>query len=583
LAAILLLAMAGAGWWALTTQRQGLREAREESIRAVGVLVAQSAERLLASEELSSLRTLIIEVAREKKLSRCSVVLADGGVIADSEPSRITVKTLPDSLGQPVALPEEPMRPGWVSLRFPLRFLGDHGSFVQVSAEVASPLWALWKAQAGIGAFGVMGMLALLGVYRRMRLRLRGIGAVREALLEFGNGETSPAVLGVNSDLGPEAAAWMRLLQDRQRIEGELAVERAREAVATRRDLKGDLVHACDAMWQGLVLLDDDLKAQYANGAAAVFLRSKRDAIVGAKITDVIRDGKVIDAIRAVAAGAVKTRTTVEVRREESDGGGVLRFSVRPVRRDDSATALIMIEDVTQQRVADEARNSFVAQATHELRTPLTNIRLYVEQAVEEGEKDPAVRAQALNVINQESRRLERIVGDMLSVAEIEAGSLKLRDGDVRLDALFRDLEADFTATAHEKRITLTFSLPPKFPVFRGDRDKIVLALHNLIGNAVKYTPEGGTVTVKVEADAERLVVSVADTGIGISEDEAELVFERFYRSRDGRVSKITGSGLGLALAREVVRMHGGDIALESRLNQGSTFTMTIPVRAKAA
>jgi signal transduction histidine kinase len=117
----------------------------------------------------------------------------------------------------------------------------------------------------------------------------------------------------------------------------------------------------------------------------------------------------------------------------------------------------------------------------------------------------------------------------------------------------------------------------------RGDRDKIVLALCNLLGNAVKYTPDGGAVTVKVDVGEDKVVVDVVDTGIGVSDEESELIFERFYRSKDGRVAKITGTGLGLALAREVVRMHGGDITLRSQLNQGSTFTMTLPTRAAAA
>jgi signal transduction histidine kinase len=124
---------------------------------------------------------------------------------------------------------------------------------------------------------------------------------------------------------------------------------------------------------------------------------------------------------------------SVEVKR--TDGAGVLRFSIRAIGRDDAAGAVVFIEDITQQRIADESRNSFVAQATHELRTPLTNIRLYVEQAIEAGEGDATTRANALNVINQESLRLERIVSDMLSVSEIEAGSIKLRSDDVRARA----------------------------------------------------------------------------------------------------------------------------------------------------
>jgi signal transduction histidine kinase len=330
------------------------------------------------------------------------------------------------------------------------------------------------------------------------------------------------------------------------------------------------------------VLVDDRLNVKYANGAAAIFLRAKRESLPGTSIQDHVKDSEVLESLRAVAGGGVRRRAIVEVSRPESQGGGVLRISVRPVRKDDSAAALLTIEDITQQRVADEARNAFVAQATHELRTPLTNIRLYVEQAIEAGD-DNAVRTRALDVINQESRRLERIVGDMLSVSEIEAGSFKLRAGDVRLETMFDDLKAEYAAQAKEKNLNLSLHLPPKLPVLRGDRDKIVLALHNLIGNALKYTPEGGKVDVKVDADEQRLQVEVADTGIGISPEETDLIFEKFYRAKDKRVSAITGTGLGLALAREVVRMHGGDIAVRSQLDQGSTFTLTLPIRAEAA
>jgi len=270
-------------------------------------------------------------------------------------------------------------------------------------------------------------------------------------------------------------------------------------------------------------------------------------------------------------------------RKDDGPGGaGVLRFSVRPVRRDDAASAMVTIEDITQQKVAEEARHAFVAHTTHELRTPLTNIRLYVETAIDEGEANPATRAKCLNVINGETRRLERIVGEMLSMAEIEAGSLKLKPDDVRLETLFDELKADYQQQAIERQIDLQLKLPPKLPVLRGDRDKIVLALHNLMGNALKYTPEGGKVTITVEVDNRQISVSIADTGIGISPEDAERIFERFYRAKDPRVAKITGTGLGLTLAREVVRMHGGDITVESQIDQGSTFTMTLPLKAAA-
>lgn len=347
----------------------------------------------------------------------------------------------------------------------------------------------------------------------------------------------------------------------------------------------GDTQVLCDALWQGLLLVDDKMTVRYANGAAAVLLQARREQMVNAEAGKVINDKHVLAAIQDVAAGRAKPRGALEVKRGPGGPGGgepqgVLRFHVRPIRRNDAGAALVVIEDVTQQRAADEARNAFVAQAAHELRTPLTGIRLNVEQIVDEGENDPAGRAECINVIGREARRLERIVGDMLSLSEVESGALSLRTDDVRLDALMRELEEEFRAPALDKDMKLRFDLPPKLPVIQGDRDKIVLAVHNVIGNAIKYTPAGGEVSVKVTEDGPGVVIEVADNGIGIKEDEAEMVFEKFYRARDRRVASITGTGLGLALAREVVRLHGGDITVKSQLDKGSTFTITIPAAA---
>ncbi|MDP7348314.1 MAG: HAMP domain-containing sensor histidine kinase, partial [Phycisphaeraceae bacterium] len=194
-------------------------------------------------------------------------------------------------------------------------------------------------------------------------------------------------------------------------------------------------------------------------------------------------------------------------------------------------------------------------------------------------------RMQAINVINQEATRLERIVDDMLSVAEIESGEMKLRHDDVRMDELLTHMRADFQAQADEKQIQLVFDLSPKLPVIQADRDKIGLVLINVIGNALKYTPQKGKVTVIVDVtdDEQRIVFDVRDTGIGIDSGEIERIFDKFYRANDRRVAKIVGTGLGLALTRAVVQQHGGGIAIESELDKGSRFVITLPTNVAPA
>jgi signal transduction histidine kinase len=244
---------------------------------------------------------------------------------------------------------------------------------------------------------------------------------------------------------------------------------------------------------------------------------------------------------------------------------------------------MITIEDITQSRLAEASRHSFLAQATHELRTPLTSIQLYAENALGQGRGLSKPIAESLNVINEEARRLEQIVAQVLSISEMEAGSYKLRRDDVHLDVLFAHLKAEHKAPAAEKQIRLTFELPPKLPIVKADRDKVAMAVHNLVGNALKYTPAGGAVTVTVGIDAGALHVDVTDTGIGIAPSDQARIFEKFARANDRRVAEITGSGLGLAIAREVIRLHGGDIQVRSELDQGSTFTLTLPIIEETA
>ena len=537
LAVILLGAMATFAWWTLRAQSDVVAKAQHDQTRTVGALLAQSAETLLAAEELSAVRRLISDTPRFNNVRECRIVLGNGEVIADATTSKITAPKLPASWATDAegVLEEAAINEAGL-FEFPIEIAGRGSARLQMSLFSVQSNWQSWETQAGMGLIGAVGMLALLIIYRRMRGRLWAMGAIRESLLAKHDGEQSFAALAIDARSGPEAKAW-----------------------------------------------DDHLQIKYANGAAAVLLRAKREEMIGSDVTTLAVDNSLIDPIRKVVDGTIRRRVTSEVKLEGDSGQGVLRFNVRPVRRGDTAAAMVIIEDITQQRLAEEARNLFVAQATHELRMPLTNIRLYTESALDEGERDVAVRSKCLNVINQESKRLERIVGDMLSVAEIEAGTLKLRTGDVRLETLFEELRADYQGQAAEREISLIFNLPPKLPAIKGDRDKIVLALHNLIGNAIKYTPPKGSVNVNVEVTENQLIVEVTDTGIGVSPEETELIFEKFYRSKDKRVAEISGTGLGLSVAREVIRLHRGDINVRSQLNQGSTFTMTVPILLEAA
>lgn len=440
----------------------------------------------------------------------------------------------------------------------------------------------IWLANSGQplmmqAVAGAVCVAAAAGLALFIRNRTRGVGLVIDALDSFGQGERSPDALRVNAAAGARATAFNAMLEELRVQHRRGVVERLAEGAFKPARRGEDLSTACDGLWVGMLVIDGQLRVRYANGAAAILLSAVREKMIGSEVSQSIADQAVVTAVTAAAHGQARVRQVVECA-GASGSDTVLRFAVRTIGSGEHCLAMVLVEDVTQQRIADRSRNAFVAQATHELRTPLTNMRLCLDELIESPKMDEAARANYVNIVSQESRRLERMVGDMLSISEIEAGTLALHAGEVRTSQMFQELQRDFEVQAKDKNTRLVFNLPPKLPLLMADRDKLVMCVSNLLGNALKYTPDGGEVNVNVRATSTTLVVDVADTGIGIAPEEAEKVFDRFYRSKDQRVEKITGTGLGLALARQVARLHGGDITLASQLNKGSTFTLSVPL-----
>lgn len=439
------------------------------------------------------------------------------------------------------------------------------------------------QALAGsIAGWALVSAALTLAVVVAVIRAARPLLAIRGAMAAIARGETDTAALRVDERTGPEAEAWNKHLQEVDRSREAARATVIAQTIAASRPGADALEQACGALWLGCVVVDSRERVVFCNGAAGRLLRTSPQHAIGSPIDEIIDDPEALAMVREAGASSGRKRCKTKAGSGDDDAETVLRFSATRAGSDAGSPLIILIEDLTQQHAADVARDTFVTQATHELRTPLTNIRLYAERAIEQGE-DVLIRGECLNVINQEARRLERIVTDMLSASEIDAGSLQIEIAEVRLEALMDELKLDYDELARNKDITFTLELPPKLFALHADRDKLTMALHNLVGNAFKYTPAGGFVTVSVRQDESGLNVSVSDNGIGIRPEDQNRIFEKFYRVKDQRVSRISGSGLGLSLAREVIRLHGGQLTVQSEPDRGSTFTLSIPNRTKAA
>ncbi len=237
-----------------------------------------------------------------------------------------------------------------------------------------------------------------------------------------------------------------------------------------------------------------------------------------------------------------------------------------------------VIEDVTQQTLASKSRDQFLMTATHELRMPLGNLMAYAETLATNENLDVEQQKEFCNVLHSEASRLSRLVDHLLSVGQMEVGSLVIAQSEVDMSSVVRDAIENLRSAATSKLHTLDSEISPKLPPVRGDRDKLNAVVVNLIGNAIKYTAEGGKISVRASFDEESIWVEVQDSGLGISETELPKIFDQFFRGTNPRVIAETGNGLGLSFAREVARLHHGDIDVESRLGEGSIFTLRLPI-----
>ena len=238
---------------------------------------------------------------------------------------------------------------------------------------------------------------------------------------------------------------------------------------------------------------------------------------------------------------------------------------------------MISVKNVTREKLAGEAQQGFIAHVSHELLTPVTNIKSYSEMLMEGEIDDIEMQKEFYNTINEETNRLTNLVKNLLNISKMEMGSLTLAKGLVRTDWFVEGCLTPIEASAHDKHITIEKNLPDTFPSLLADKELLKNAIINILGNALKYTPEKGHITFSISEEDNMVVFEIIDDGYGISEENLPHIFEKFYRASDSQVTEQAGSGLGLAITSEIVRLHNGKIGVESEPGKGSHFTIRIP------
>jgi PAS domain S-box-containing protein len=532
-----------------------------------------------------NLQRLVTQARADLRASYCSIESGLGKYLAHSNPELV---------GKPVDHPDG-THLSWGSVtgirytdgsghalhEFRVPLMADGHPFGGLRVAVSEP--TVWGTLGDVAQMAPIAVLVPLGlvlfgalVLARLTNPLADISAQLQRNAALPPAEL-PAITHI-ATIDPLSLGWNRMVDYIARLQGpdgNLTLEqRLQEATAVRRENQhADILQN---LTDGVAVTDMDGRITFVNRALAALLNE--NITEGTEIQQLLAEEESPAELQSILDPQLASRPAVcEIHRAGGLAERIVRVSRQPVNEGRIHGQVWCLRDVTQQKLAEKMRDQFIDTATHELRTPLSNIKAYAETMVSYDEIDIEVQKEFCNIINNEVTRLARFVDDLLSISSMEMGSLVIEKQKVETARLFEEVIEKVEPLMNQKEITFSAELPDKMRELRLDKDKFIAVIVNLLGNAAKYTPSQGRVTLRVKLDDTHLQVAIEDSGVGIAAEELPKLFDKFFRSADPRVQAETGTGLGLSLANEVVRMHGGEVTVESVLDQGSTFTVTIP------
>jgi len=472
------------------------------------------------------------------------------------------------------------------------------GAATAISGAVCAGTIAVAARYAGLDAIGPLAglagaaaggavLLAFLPIAARLDRDVRRIRVYLRSMPRAGRIEPMIAT-------GPLASLRADLGERLDQLQGRLdaASAAAREEQIRRKLAEAERDHAetiVQSLHDAVIVTDAYNDLKLANGRAAELLGFDREQVVNQPLDSVVHDDRLRRVIRdALAAATPNHRKSIDhaIPVVEGDHAGERFFDVSLTCLPDTQGGIgavggvvTILRDITREREISQMKSDFVSKASHELRTPLSSINAYLEMLLDGEAASDQDRQEFYQIMKNEADRLGRMIDNMLNISRIEAGIIKAKIVDMDfVQAAERAIEV-IQPQARLKKISVKLNHGPLMYSAMADQDMVHQVLLNLLSNAVKYTPEGGRVTVTIENDdaTGSVMLSVADTGLGIPPDSIDKVFDKFYRIENyKRVA--SGTGLGLSLVRHIVEtVHKGRISVESQLGMGSRFTVLIP------
>lgn len=394
------------------------------------------------------------------------------------------------------------------------------------------------------------------------------IGEMREQALRIAKGDYSHTIdIKAHDELGQLAETFNQLAE---------RIEETQEAMeAERNRLDSVLTYMTD----GVIATDRRGRVIMINEMALSLLNLKQEESIGESVL------KLLDIEESYTLRSLLENTEEMLLERSSDVSHmnrlILRVDFSMIRRESGFISglVAVLHDVTEQEKTEQERRDFVSNVSHELRTPLTSMRSYIEALHDGAWKDGEIAPHFLEVTLEETDRMIRMINDLLSLSKLDSGNAQLQLEFVNFNNLVNFVldRFDMMVNNTEKSYKIQREFTKRDLWLEIDTDRIIQVIDNIMNNAIKYSPDGGTVTVRLIETHNHVILSVSDQGMGIPRKDLAKIFDRFYRVDKARARQQGGTGLGLAISRDVLKAHGGSIWAESRENYGSTFFISLP------
>lgn len=535
------------------------------------LLVGDLSAPYFAGNQTESLEALAQKLG-EQVSARITIINKDGVVLADSEEDPAT---LDNHSNRPEVIDALSKGTGSsirysATLHYNMMYVAvpitlDSG--VVGIARVALPLTQIDKSLAHVNRIIIIGaviaaVIAILLAFQILRITTEPVKKLTQLSKKMAQGELDQEIQITSRDeVGELARAFNQMAA---RLKEMVAL------VTNERDRMATILSNID---DAIFMVNVDSKVTTMNQAAEKVFQTQTNKALGHTFIEVVRDHELNEVLQHCLNTGNQQTGTVEIKPKKQ----LLFMAATPLSGDSGC--LIHIRDLTELRRLEMIRQDFISNISHELRTPIASVKALAETLNEGAIGDTSVAKDFLSRINVEADKLAQMVQELGELSRIESGEVPLQKRRINIADAIEHAVDRLKAQSDRAGLNLDIDIPPTLPKIMADEARVEQVLVNLIHNAIKFTPSGGGISISAKARDNDIMVSVADTGVGIPADDLPRIFERFYKADKSRTGG--GTGLGLAIAKHIVEAHGGRIWAESVEGRGSTFNFTLPLGFK--